>query len=172
MSLIGQVGVVIGESDRFWPKVIRWATHKAAGDVPLVDVPYHVVIADSESTYIGAEPGGVVRRDMTDPAYPQIAWSKFEGLDLHAGLLFLNAQLGKKYSYADDAIVGFDELLPGDFPRWLYGALINGDSWQCAALADVYLLYAGQNLFQHRHPGDVTPAHYAPFWRGKGWLNG
>ncbi|GAA4175827.1 hypothetical protein [Gryllotalpicola koreensis] len=172
MSLKGQVGLVADDNPRFWPNVIRHVTHKAAGDIPVAEVPYHIVVADSETTYIGAEPGGVVRRTIgaADDAYPNIAWSRFEDLDLHAGLMFLTAQLGKPYSYADDAIVGVDELLPFDFPRFVYGALINGSSWQCAALGDVYLLYAGQNLFQHRHPGDVTPAHYAPYWRSKGWL--
>lgn len=170
MLLTGQVGLVVGESDLFWPRVIRWATKRVAGDVPLDRVPYHVVVADSESTYIGAEPGGVVRRDMNDAAYPEIAWSKFEDLDLHAGMLFLLAQLGKPYSYPDDGVAGLDVLLPVTFPRFVYGALINGDSWMCSALADVYLLYTGKNLFAHRHPGAVVPALYAPFWREKGWL--
>lgn len=170
MLLTGQVGLVVGESDLFWPRVIRWATKRVAGDVPLDRVPYHVVVADSESTYIGAEPGGVVRRDMNDAAYPEIAWSKFEDLDVRVSLRWLAAQLTAPYSYVDDVIVGLDVLLPVNFPRFVYGALINGRSWQCASLADEYLEYSGKNLFGHKPEGDVTPAHYFPFWRSKGWL--
>jgi len=166
---VGQVGLVVDNSPDFWPRVIRRVTHKQAGDMPIEQVPYHVVVADSEHSYIGAEPGGVVRREEGDPNYTKIAWSHFTDMGTNFSLRWLKDQLGVPYSYPDDAVVGLDDLLPGQFPRWVYGALINGDSWQCAALADMFLLLSGINVFEHRHPGNVTPANYAPVWIKNDW---
>jgi len=90
-------------------------------------------------------------------------------LNVHA-LAWLREQLGVTYSYADDLLIGIDQLTPGNLPTTWYDALTNGRSWCCSALADAYLHRAGIDLFPGQPVGAIYPGSYEQPWKDRGWL--
>lgn len=131
----------------------------------------HVVIRLSETTCIGAEPGGVRIRPITD--FPEIAWSDIPYTDTEARRVVSYAvrHLGVRYNWADDILIGLTLILKSHAPRWLIREVSDTDSFQCSQLADAALFAAGIHIFDDDRPfGAVYPASFVPWFREEGWL--
>jgi len=131
----------------------------------------HCVLALDNFACIGAEPGGVRVRPITD--FRGIVWSKFRFTEAERIRIteFVLAQQGKEYNYADDFFIGVALITKTHTPRWLERRLSSTDSWQCAQLSDAALIHIGINLFDDDRPiGAVYPGSLARRWRKRGWL--
>jgi uncharacterized protein YycO len=77
-------------------------------------------------------------------------------------VLYAKQQLGKKYSWLDDAAIGLADLF-GWIPKWLRRRLSSNATFQCAQLCDAAYRTVGVRLFtDHRPPGAVSPGD---LWR-------
>jgi hypothetical protein len=138
----------------------------------------HAIIAISETECVGAEPGGVRVRPITD--YPNVVWSRFPvntsipptWPDKAAAIVaFTNSTIGARYNYFDDVVIGLGLILRVHTPNWMLRILADPHSWQCAALCDAAYTAAGIHLFKDQRPfGAVYPGSYTPLFKDRGWL--
>lgn len=148
--------------------MIEWVTGSRA---------YHCVIAVTDHSYIGAEPGGARIRQEGDPAYPTIIWSDLPltARQRYAITSYADKQKDKPYAYLDDLIIGLS-LLFKNWPQttWLWALvekrLANDDQWQCAELADMCWRKGGIHVFRdNRLPSAVFPGSFEPVFKTYGW---
>lgn len=131
----------------------------------------HVVIGLDDTFCVGAEPGGVRVRPITD--FPEIAWSSFPLTRIQRGKIrtFTLKQLGKPYNWRDDILIGLGLLFRAHTPHWMLRELSEESSWQCAQLGLAALTHGGMNVFADDRPtGAVYPASFVPLFREFGWL--
>ena len=157
----GQIGLCW--TTGFWGRVIRKVTKSHYN---------HTVIRISETECIGAEPGGVRVRDITE--FPEVVWSQFPltRTEQNRIVTFAKTQLGVRYNYADDLFIGIALLSREHTPDWISRVLSDPDSWQCAQLADAALQRAGVHVFTDNRPyGAVYPGSFVPVFQAFGWLS-
>ena len=160
MLLTGQIALT--RTNGRWSELIREVTQSDYN---------HTVIAISETKCIGAEPGGVRIRPISD--FPIAAWSQFiyRGNQRDNLVDWAEDQEGVEYSYVEDLLIGVALLTRSNTPGWIERRLSSGDSWQCAAMCDAALMHVGIYLFRDTRPvGAVYPGSFVPFWRDFGWL--
>ena len=159
-ELAGQVGLCY--TTGFWGTVIRKVTKSHYN---------HAVIRISETECVGAEPGEVRRRPITD--FPDVVWSHFPLTSKQRDRVvwFAKTELGVRYNYADDLFIGIALLSRQHTPLWISRILSDPDSWQCAQLADAALQRAGVHVFTDDRPyGAVYPGSFVPVFQAFGWL--
>jgi len=173
--LTGQIGLVHGTG--FWPHAIEVV--QALAEPARLAYWNHVVVADTELTCVGAEPGGARRRTITQ--FTDIVWSRFP-LTMHQRSIiskWVDDHVNIPYGYVDVALIGLSILLKQKTPDWIQAELSNGKTYECAALADAAYRAAGVHLFDDDRPtAAVYPASIAsrfdPSWfpRKPGTLKG
>ena len=159
-ELTAQIGLCY--TTGFWGRVIRKVTKSHYN---------HTIIAISETLCVGAEPGGVRVRPITD--FPDVAWSAFPyTLPQQVKVVtFAKSEIGVRYNYLDDLFIGIALIVREHTPRWIERVLSDPDSWQCAQLADAALQHAGIHVFTDDRPfGAVYPGSYVDVWKAFGWL--
>ena len=160
LNRTGQIGLITHPSS-FWPLIIALVTRSPA---------YHVVIAVGGGQCIGAEPGGVKLRPITD--FPYAVWSQFpftrrQRLQIAS---WARRREGRPYDYLADLIIGIALLTRRHTPRWLETYLRSDKRWECAGLADAALTRAGIRVFRdHRPLGAVYPGSFVAVWADLGW---
>lgn len=131
----------------------------------------HVVIGVSSTTCIGAEPGGVRIRPISD--FPEVVWADapYTPTQRLKVLAYVLLQRGVRYNWADDILIGLTLILKSHAPRWMLREVSDTDSFQCSQLAAAALSAAGVHVFDDDRPaGAVYPASYVPWFRDAGWL--
>lgn len=131
----------------------------------------HVVVRTTNLTCIGAEPGGVRVRPVTD--FPEVVWADAPYTDLQRLkiLTWVLKRRGVRYNWADDILIGITLILKQHAPRWMVREVSDTDSFQCSQLAAAALSAAGVHVFDDDRPaGAVYPASFVPWFREAGWL--
>lgn len=159
-DLTGQIGIVMHGTSTI-AKLIEWATNSET---------YHVVVADSPTECVSAEPGGVIHR--TNNAYQNIIWfnTPLTAEKKAAIVAACHASMRLPYNYAIYPILLLHHLtslpIPGFIAEWL-GRRRNVD---CSQLTDDIYTAAGFHLFPNEYADIVTPGDFERLAAKLGYL--
>ena len=155
----GQIGIVSTTGFMSW--LIRIVTRSDVN---------HAVVDLGDGTIASAEPGGV--RLRLHDHFPNTIWSHFEESPEQASSVttFAREQLGTKYAYFDDLLIGIAQITGVRTPNWIQRRLASNDSYECAELADASLQAGGVHVFTDgRVPSAVFPGDFEPIFKARGW---
>lgn len=157
--------IAVVHLDGWFPSVIDWATR---GE-------YCHSFAIANGHLIEAEPQGVVLSPLNRYDGMNVLVSRFDFDEDEEEKFsdFLHQQLGKKYDYVGDVIVGLDDVTPHFLdPVWhlIEHAEDHDSSWFCSALSDRAVTAAGRTLIPGRKiTKSVTPNDIAREFVRRGW---